>query len=111
MVDNKQQWKAWIYLAPALLLLLVFTVYPIFNTIRMAFLEDYNGLKAVKGDTFKFGIQNFVTVITYSGFLQCLKNTVLLTILTVPISTLLALLIAVCLNSIKFLSRALQTIL
>lgn len=110
MVDNKQQWKAWIYLAPALLLLLVFTVYPIFNTIRMAFLEDYSGLQAVGGATFKFGIRNFVKVIQYKGFLQCLKNTVLLTILTVPISTLLALLIAVCLNSIKFLSRALQTI-
>ncbi len=110
MVDNKQQWKAWIYLAPAILLLLVFTVYPIFNTIRMAFLEGYSGLQAVGGTTFKFGIGNFVTVIKYRGFLQCLKNTILLTVLTVPISTLLALFIAVCLNSIKAFSRFLQTI-
>ena len=40
MVDNKQQWKAWLYLSPAIVLLLVFTVWPIFNTVRMALLED-----------------------------------------------------------------------
>ena len=39
-----------------------------------------------------------------------MKNTVLLCVLTVPISTFLALLIAVCLNSIKFMQRFLQTI-
>ena len=37
MVDSKHQWKAWIYLAPALFLLLIFTVWPIFNTVRMEF--------------------------------------------------------------------------
>ena len=42
MVDNKQQWKAWLYLSPAILLLLVFTVWPIFNTVRIAFLEGYS---------------------------------------------------------------------
>ena len=110
MVDSKQQWKGWLYLAPALVLLLIFTVWPMFNTIRMAFLEGYNGLKAAGGATFKFGIGNFVKVIQYKGFLQCLKVTVLLCVITVPISTLLALLIAVCLNSIKPLSKFLQTI-
>ena len=49
MVDSKQQWKAWLYLAPAIVLLLVFTVWPIFNTVRMAFLEGYSGLKAAAG--------------------------------------------------------------
>ena len=52
MVDSKQQWKAWIYLAPAIALLLVFTVWPIFNTVRMAFLENYSGLKAAAGMQF-----------------------------------------------------------
>ena len=110
MVDNKQQWKAWLYLAPAIVLLLVFTVYPIFNTVRMAFLENYSGLKAAAGESFAFGIGNFVKVIQYKRFLQCLKNTVLLCVLTVPLSTMLALLIAVALNSIKFLQKGLQTI-
>lgn len=110
MVDSKQQWKAWLYLSPAIILLLIFTVWPIFNTIRMAFLDNYSGLRAVGGETFKIGIGNFTYVLGYRNFLQCLKITSLLCVLTVPISTLLALLIAVCLNSIKPLNRLLQTI-
>lgn len=110
MVDSKHQWKAWIYLAPAIVLLLVFTVWPIINTVRMAFLEDYSGLMAAGGQTFQFGIGNFTKVIHYQNFLNCLKNTILLCVLTVPISTILALLIAVALNSIKPLQKVLQTI-
>lgn len=110
MVDSKQQWKAWIYLAPAIVLLLVFTVWPIINTVRMAFLENYKGLEAAAGATFSFGFGNFVKVVQYQRFVDCLKNTLLLCFLTVPISSILALLIAVCLNSIKPLQRVLQTI-
>ena len=110
MVDNKQQWKAWLYLSPAIVLLLVFTVWPIINTVRMAFLENYKSLEAAGGATFAFGVGNFVKVIQYKRFLTCLKNTVLLCVLTVPISTILALLIAVALNSIKPLQKVLQTI-
>ena len=98
------------YLAPALVLLLVFTVWPIINTVRMAFLENYSGLKAAGGETFAFGLGNFTKVIEYRRFLNCLKNTVLLCVWTVPISTVLALLIAVALNAIKPLQKALQTI-
>ena len=111
MVESKHKWKAWLYLAPAIVLLLIFTVWPIFNTLRMAFWDDYSIMKDLGGDLeFKFGIKNFVKVIDYQGFKDCLKNTLLLTVLTVPISTVLALLIAVCLNSIKPLQRLLQTI-
>ena len=108
MVESKHQWKAWLYLLPAILLLLVFTVWPIINTVRMAFLEGYSGLKAVGGQTFSFG--NFVKVAQYNRFLSCLKNTILLCVPTVLISSFLALLIAVCLNSIKPLQKLLQTI-
>ena len=110
MVESKHQWKAWLYLSPCLILLLVFTVWPIINTVRMAFLEDYSGLKAAGGQVFSFGFGNFTKVIQYKRFLSCLKNTMLLCVLTVPISTVLALLIAVCLNSIKALQKVLQTI-
>ena len=110
MVDSKHQWKAWLYLAPAIVLLLIFTVYPIVNTVRIAFLEGYNPLAAINGTKFNFNLQNFAKVVEYKKFTQCLKNTILFCVLTVPISTFLALLIAVCLNSIKFLNRFLQTI-
>ena len=110
MVDSKHQWKAWIYLAPAIILLLIFTVWPIINTVRMALLEGYSSLGAAGSKTYEFGFDNFVRVIKYKGFLKCLYNTVLLCVLTVPLSTLLALLIAVALNSIKPFQKLLQTI-
>ncbi len=110
MVENKHQWKAWLYLSPAIVLLLVFTVWPIINTLIMAFSENYSSLAGVGGQTFQFGIGNFKHVIGYKGFVTCLKNTMLLCVLTVPISTILALLISVCLNAIKPFQKLLQTI-
>ena len=110
IIDTFPKWKAWIYLSPALVLLLVFTGWPIVNTVRIAFLNGYGAMSDIGGETFSFGIQNFISVVQYHAFLTCLKNTVLLCVLTVPISTFLARLIAVCLNSIKFLQRFLQTI-
>ena len=110
MVDSKQQWKAWLYLSPAIILLLIFTVWPIINTVRMSLLNNYSGLAAVGGQTFQFGFKNFVDVVKYKQFKDCLKTTMLLCVITVPVSTFLALLVAVCLNSIKPLRRLLQTI-
>ena len=110
MVDSKNSWKAWLYLSPAILLLLVFTVWPIINTIRMSLLEGYSSMGAAGGMVYSWGIDNFKQVLEYKDFIKCLTNTMLLCVLTVPISTLLALLIAVCLNAIKPLQRLLQTI-
>ena len=120
MVDNKQQWKAWLYLSPAIILLLIFTVWPIFNTVRLAFLEGYDTAIELgwfrkgqyRGDPYPFtvGLGNFLTVVKNKEFLNILKNTMLLCVLTVPLSTFIALVIAVSLNSIKFLNRTLQTI-
>ena len=120
MVDNKQQWKAWLYLSPAIVLLLIFTVWPIINTVRLAFFEGYDTAVELgwfrkgqyRGDPYPFtiGLKNFLTVIENKEFLNILKNTLLLCVLTVPLSTFIALVIAVSLNSIKFLNRTLQTI-
>lgn len=110
MVDSRQQWKGWVYLLPALILLLVFTFWPIVNTVSMAFLNGYSSLGAAAGETYSFGIENFVKVLQYKNFINCLKNSALLCVVTVPLSTILALLISVALNSIKFLNRTLQTI-
>ena len=107
MVDGKQQWKGWVYLLPALILLAIFTFWPIVHTIYMAFANGYSSLGNAGGDAvYEFGIENFKKVLEYKNFLNCLKNTCLLCVITVPVSTLLALLISVALNSIKFLKRA-----
>ena len=128
------KWKAWLYLLPAIILLLVFTVWPIINTVKMAFTvywdaeigfdtngdgvddlfgayKPYSSALDTGGETeFEFGFANFTEVVKYSGFKTVMKNTILLCVLTVPLSTLLALFIAVCLNAIKPLQRFLQTI-
>ncbi len=127
------QWKAWLYLLPAIILLLIFTVWPIINTVKMAFTVYWDPLQGVDldgdgiddvwgaykpysltqdlgGQKFEFGFSNFTDVIKDAGFATIMKNTILLCVLTVPLSTLLALLIAVCLNAIKPLQRFLQTI-
>jgi multiple sugar transport system permease protein len=110
MVESKHQWKAWLYLSPAIILLLVFTVWPIINTLIMAFSNGYSTMGQIGGSMYDPGVQNFVKVVSYPRFQQCLKNTILLCVATVPISTTLALLIAVALNSIKPLQKTLQTI-
>ena len=104
------QWKGWLYLVPCIVLTLIFTVWPIINTVRISLLEGYNSLAAKGGEIFSVGIGNFTHVLKAPNFSTCLKNTLLLCVLTVPISTLLALIIAVCLNAIKPLQRFLQTI-
>ena len=104
-------WKAWIYLLPAIILLAIFTVWPIINTVRVAFLNDYNSLGEQGGETFQIGIGNFLTILsTGDSFRTALINTLLICVITVPLSTLLALLIAVALNSIKPLQKVFQTI-
>lgn len=110
MVGSKHPWKAWLYLSPAIVLLLIFTVWPIFNTVHMSLQEGYNTMQAVGGVKFDYGFGNFVEVIQYKDFLECLTNTMLLCVITVPLSTILALVISVCLNAIRPLRRALQTI-
>jgi multiple sugar transport system permease protein len=109
-------WKGWIYLLPALVLLAIFTVWPIINTVSRAFMEDFNGLEAITGEVkYEFGFSNFVNVFTTEfetggNFRSALINTLLICVITVPLSTLLALLIAVCLNAIKPLQKFLQTV-
>lgn len=110
---SKSKWsslKAWLYLLPALVILAIFTVWPIINTVRMSLLKNYDMMAEIGGETFAFGLDNFRRVVEFDGFQTCMINTMLLCVLTVPISTMLALLIAVALNSIKFVKKAMQTI-
>ena len=104
------KWKGWVYLLPAIALLLVFTIWPMINTVRIAFLEGHSNIGELIGEEYQFGFGNFVAVVEDDQFLVALKNTLLLTLVTVPLSTAIALLIAVCLNAIKPLQRFLQTV-
>lgn len=106
--------SGWLFVLPALILMAVFTFYPIINAFVGAFKQNYNGLN---GSFDGWGFENFVRVLkgdTGTGganFLQCLVNTMVFTFISVPLSTIIALLIAVALNSIKPLQKAYQTVL
>lgn len=106
--------SGWLFVLPALILMVIFTFYPIINAFVGAFKQNYNGLT---GNFEGWGFENFVRVLkgdTGTGgasFLQCLVNTAVFTLISVPLSTLLALIIAVALNSIKPLQKAYQTVL
>lgn len=106
--------KAWAFLAPTLVLMVVFTFYPLISTIVYSFINDYNGLNAAGGEVFSVGIENYKKLFDGGAssikFLRALGNTTILVIFTVPLSIIIALLIAVALNSIKPLQKAFQTI-
>ena len=104
---NTRSMKGWLYLIPAMAFLGVFVVYPLFDVIVYSFEEGYNSASQT---FFGTGIYNFQYVLRDPYFIQALKNTFILVIVTVPLSTLLALLISVGLSSIKKLQELYQTI-
>ena len=99
--------SGWLYLAPALAFLIFFMVYPLIDVFIYSFEEGYNSASQTY---FGIGGYNYSYVLRDPYFLQAVKNTFILVIFTVPISTILALLISLALNSIEKLKKLFQTI-
>lgn len=99
--------KAWLYLLPAILFLGVFMVYPLIDVFVYSFEEGYNSASQTY---WGIGLYNYSYVLHDPYFLQAVKNTFLLVIITVPLSTGIALLISAGLCSIKPLRNLFQTI-
>ena len=119
-MESKNNWKAWLYLAPALILMAVFTFYPLINTVLISFLKDYN---YTTGANSGFTFENYGKVLgiipniegipesTITVFIKyALPNTLIITFVTVPISIIISLLIAIAINSIKVLQKFFQTV-
>ncbi|MCC8098773.1 MAG: sugar ABC transporter permease [Clostridiales bacterium] len=104
---EKNNRKAWLYLLPAVLFLAAFMVYPLIDVFIYSVEEGYNFASQTYFDV---GLYNFSYVLHDPYFLQALKNTLLMVVITVPISTGLALLISVGLSSITALRKLYQTI-
>ena len=99
--------KGWLYLLPALAFIGVFMIYPLIDVVIYSFEEGYNfASQQYQG----IGLYNFSYVLHDPYFLQALKNTFILVIITVPLSTGIALLISLALNSITKLKELFQTI-
>ncbi len=104
---TKNNKKGWLYLIPAILFLGVFMVYPLIDVLIYSFEEGYNFASQT---FFDIGWYNFSYVLHDAYFLQAVKNTFLMVIITVPLSTGIALLISVGLSSIKPLRNLFQTV-
>ena len=99
--------KGWLYLLPALVFLGVFMVYPLIDVFIYSFEEGYNSASQT---FFGVGTYNYGYVLRDPYFLQALKNTFILVAITVPLSTLIALLLSVALASIEGLRNLFQTV-
>jgi multiple sugar transport system permease protein len=130
---KKNNWKAWLYLAPTIILMAIFTFYPLISTIGIAFVNGYNyttqtGISNITGQATSnlmecFTWDNFAYVLgvkgaEYEGRIYpmtdvinyAIPNTLIIVFVTVPISAIISLLIAVALNSIPWFKKILQTI-
>lgn len=120
------QWgTAWLVLIPALIFIVMFMLYPIINTFLYAFMQDFNMTKGAgsfalgqfisaltEGPAYDttFGLNNFKLALNDSVFRSSILNTAILTIIEVPLTIIVSLLIATFLNSIKVLKGFYQTI-
>ena len=104
---EKRNAKGWLYLLPAILFIGAFMIYPLIDVFVYSFEEGYNSASQT---FFGVGGYNYSYVLHDPYFLQAVKNTFILVIITVPVSTGLALLISVGLASIKPLRKLYQTV-
>ena len=104
---EKNNVKAWLYLLPAMLFLGIFMVYPLIDVFIYSFEEGFNSASQT---FFGVGWYNYLYVLNDPYFLQALKNTFILVMITVPVSTGLALLISLGLSSVQKLRDLFQTI-
>ena len=104
---EQKNYKGFLYLLPAFLFLGFFLVYPLIDVFVYSFQENYNFASQTYTGV---GLYNYQYVLRDPYFLQALKNTFLLVVITVPLSTGLALLISLCLSSIQKLRDLFQTV-
>ena len=105
-MENKS-WKGWLYLLPAILFLGVFMVYPLIDVFVYSFEEGYDFVSQTADG---IGLYNYEYVLRDPYFMQAVQNTFILVAITVPASTLLALLISLGLSSIPRLRELFQTV-
>lgn len=103
----KKNLTAWLCLLPALAFLLVFMVYPLVDVFIYSFEEGYN---FASQSYFGVGLYNYDYVLHDPYFIQALKNTFIIVIITVPLSTGIALFISLELSNIKLIRDFFQTV-
>ncbi|WP_029487680.1 carbohydrate ABC transporter permease [Candidatus Epulonipiscium viviparus] len=93
-IDKEKQrnsLKAWLFLAPALIIITIFNIFPLLRTIEISFQKG-----SLTHPKFN-GIQNYITVLTDDKFHKAVWNTSVYSFIVVPVGIIIALLIAVML--------------
>ena len=110
-MHNKPSWKSTLqsllYLAPALIFISIFNIYPIFKSLAMSFYTDYN---IFTGEVKAYGLDNFSQIFSDPSFFRAIKNTFFFVLGVVPISVVISLAIAILLNKIPKLSDFFRSI-
>lgn len=106
-MEQKSNIKAWLYLAPSLFFLIAFMLYPLVDVFIYSFEENFKFTTQMYTG---IGFENYNFVFNDYHFIDALKNTFIIVLITVPLSTIIALMIAVGINSIKPLKKVFQTI-
>ena len=104
---KKSKLKGWLYLLPAIIFLGIFMIYPLIDVMIYSAEESYNFVSQTADG---YGLFNYSYVLHDPYFLQAVKNTFIIVIITVPLSTGFALLISLALNSIQKLKDLFQTV-
>jgi multiple sugar transport system permease protein len=86
--NPENQTKAWLFLLPSLVIIFLFSVYPLFRSFIMSF------QKGTLINQQYAGLENYQRVLTDPVFFRALQNTALFAFAVVPISLILSLAIA-----------------
>lgn len=89
----KKNITPWLFIAPALIFILCFSVYPLIETIHLSFMTQR------RGDIVFAGLQNFKRLLSDQYFYVSLKNSLIYLVIQVPIMTMLAILLSIALHS------------
>lgn len=88
--------KALLYLAPALIILIVFNIYPIITSFLMSLYADYDYFNDI---VYRYGFDNFLFLLHDADFHLALRNTMIFVLGVVPASIAISLFIALLLNA------------
>ena len=98
--NGRRALTAWLFLAPALVTLIVFTLYPMIQAVYLS-LTNYNLIRAAEF----IGLDNYIELFRDPAFWNAFGNTILYAVLVTPVTVILALVFAMMLNQ-RFVGRA-----
>jgi len=111
MVNQKTTWKetlkGWLYVLPKLIIVSIFSLYPIISSLAMSFYTQYNFFT---NQVMALGFDNFKYLWEDPLFHSAVSNTLIFVIGVVPLEIVISLTVAVLLNQIKVLAGFFRTI-